>query len=1501
MRPSTILRRLLQPFPRDRQRGGRWRSRLVGLTSWAGVFLRSGPVRRSLRPALVGLMLLSLVASSSFTNAWATAGDPMAKVDKKVLAQVAHGSDATFWAILTTKANLSRAPSIHNRTARGKFVMDELRGVADKSQRGLENMLVQRGVNHKPFWIINAIRITAGEAVLKDVAARPEVESILADRTYTIPDPVSGTAQASVNSVEWNIDRIRAPQVWSTFGDRGDNIVVANIDTGVQYNHPALVAQYRGNLGGGNFDHNYNWFDPSNVCGSPSLVPCDNNGHGTHTMGTMVGDDGNPGTNQIGVAPHARWIAAKGCESNSCSNAALLAAGQWVLAPTDLNGQNPRPDLRPDIVNNSWGGGGNDPFYQATVNAWIASGIFPSFSNGNSGPSCGTSGSPGDFPNTYSAGAFDINNVIASFSSRGPSAFGGEIKPNIAAPGVDVRSSVPNNSYAAFSGTSMAAPHLSGTVALMWAAAPALERDIPATRALLDSTAIDTSDLSCGGTAADNNVWGEGRLDAFAAVDQSPRGPTGTLTGVVTNAATSAPIAGATIAATGPVDRVTTTDASGAFSLVLPVGSYTVTASAFGFATGTANGVVITDGGTTNQNFALGVAASHVVSGHVRDIDGNALPNATVTILGTPISPATTDTSGFYSFASVPEGQYDIRAEAGRCNDPQTQNKLVNGDITVDFALVQRQDSFGYFCQVLTPNYIEANTIVPLTGDDVAVQVNLPFSFSFYGQSYTTAFATTNGFINFQAANANLSNTSIPNTSAPNAAIYPYWDDLFVDASSSVRSDVLGSAPNRSFVLEWRNVRYFGDTTRRIDFEIILHENGQIETQYRNIGNDGREQGNSATLGIENETGTVALQYSFNEAVINSPTFAVLYRIPPSGFVQGHVTDANDHLALAGATVQATQNGNVIRQATTDADGFYRMQMRLGTYTVTASKTDYGSQSAPIVLNQEDQTITQDFSLQTARGEVAPNSLQFVIPPNQSRTKTLTLRNTGTLPMSWETAETGGSQVHTSSTIGLTKDPGYNTNSVTTQGLYTVSTPPGWSPTSPGQVIRSWTPTGMGLAWGVGYTGNVWLSDVPDNDRNHEFTPAGAATGRNWPASWVGTWPGDMAYDSGRDLMCQVNVGGDNGVYCWDPDTGTVGGSITGSFSWSSISQRGLAYRADDDTFYIGGWNQGILYHIKGLSYPDKGAVISSCTPPDGNISGLAWNPVAHIVWAATNSPTDTIYGLNPDTCAVLNTLPHPSPGFAGGGLEMDSVGNLWMIDQDPNTVYLIDSGVPSFVDVPWLSENPTSGSVAVGGAQAIQVTVNTNGLAPGVYNAMLFIRTNSGRQPTLQVPINLVVPAYYQGVNAGGPAYTDVNGDAWSPDQAFAPGSWGYVGASKVNSTTAAITGTPDPTLYQTQRERMLEYRFDNLPAGVYEIDLRFAEFKNRVPGKRQFDVVGEGTILLLGHDIALTVGDRYRADNQVFFVQVTDGQLNLRFVERKGFDQPVVNAIQITHRPDM
>ena len=817
---------------------------------------------------MLAAFVLPLLAAAN------TSAKPLARIDAKVLQQAAAQNEATFWVMLRDKADLETAKRAKGWKERGDAVVNELKATAEKSQKGLKHLLKGKNKKFEAFWIANAIKVTADTATIKELAARPEVAEILNDEPLQLPAPRPGEEEARIQAIEWGISRIRADQVWSTFNVRGEGIVVANIDTGVIYTHPALVNQYRGNLGGGTFNHNYNWFDPANACGNGGTVPCDNNGHGTHTMGTMVGDDG--AGNQIGVAPAAKWIAAKGCEASSCSNASLLASGQWVLAPTDLTGANPRADLRPNIVNNSWGGGGNNTWYQATVNAWISAGIFPAFSNGNSGPSCNTSGSPGDYAESYSVGAFDVNNTIASFSSRGSATLGG-VKPDIAAPGVNIRSAWNNGAYNAISGTSMASPHLAGAVALMWSAAPSLVGDITATRTILDQTAVDTSDLTCGGTAANNNVWGEGKLDAFAAVDQSPRGPVGTLSGTVTNASTSAPLSGVSIQAAGPSNRNTVTSSTGTYSLPLPVGTYTLTVSSFGYATQTISGVVITANTTTTRNVALTAAPSYSVTGTVRDSGGAAIANATVSIQNAPIASVTTNASGVYTFASVPAGTYNIKAESDVCRTPQTQSVTVSAATTANFTLAQRGDGTRYVCEIAPFSYVQANTVLSLTGDDSAAQVNLPFNFNFYGTNYNRAYVSTNGFLNFAASNTSYSNSAIPSSAVPNAAIYPFWDDLNVDASASVRTQTVGTSPNRQFVIEWRNVSIYGDTSRRMDFEVILYENGQILTQYRNLAADAREQGNSATVGVENQAGTVALQFANNTASLTN-NLAVRYR-----------------------------------------------------------------------------------------------------------------------------------------------------------------------------------------------------------------------------------------------------------------------------------------------------------------------------------------------------------------------------------------------------------------------------------------------------------------------------------------------------------------------------------------------------------------------------------------------------------------------------------------------
>ncbi len=476
-----------------------------------------------MRNPIGNLMKLLLVVLASVLIAQGAIAAQFAgieKVEPALLRSLVADGEASYLVYLREKADLTGAEDILDSDERGWFVYQSLKEVADRTQAPLLNYLAaqsqaEEAQEVKSFFSVNAIGVASNLTTLQGLASSDAVELIRSLPTVSIPEPEKAVAVPNIAGVEWGVERVRAPEVWAK-GMRGQGIVVASIDTGAQFDHPALVNQYRGNQGGG-FDHNYNWWDPSNIC-NPSTVPCDNNGHGTHVTGTMVGDDG--GTNQIGVAPQAQWISCKGCETSSCSAFALLECADFILAPWDLNKQNPDPAKRPHVVNNSWGGGQGDPWYRSAVQSWIDSGIFPSFANHNYGPGCGTVRTPADYPESFGSGASDISDNIASFSGRGPSLFG-VTKPDITAPGVSIRSSVPNNSYTFMSGTSMATPHTSGVVALLWSYYPGLRRDIPSTvKKLRPATEMKNTTQGCGGdgpTDHPNNVYGWGIADVFQA------------------------------------------------------------------------------------------------------------------------------------------------------------------------------------------------------------------------------------------------------------------------------------------------------------------------------------------------------------------------------------------------------------------------------------------------------------------------------------------------------------------------------------------------------------------------------------------------------------------------------------------------------------------------------------------------------------------------------------------------------------------------------------------------------------------------------------------------------------------------------------------------------------------------------------------------------------------------------------------------------------------------
>jgi PKD repeat protein len=524
------------------------------------------------------------------------------KIEADLLDALAAEGSADFIVRFLKQADLSPAYAM-GWDQRGEFVYETLLAVAESSQAEAKALLAGAGLSYHTFIAGNELYVWDGGLIAANaLAALPEVASIRATRTYQVDPILEAEAPTGPDALAWGIDYTQADQFWVSFGVQGDGIRVANIDTGVQWDHDALDQSFACPGDPGNPDC---WADPSNICGGSA---CDNNGHGTHTMGTMVADDDPALTWQAGMAPNATWIACKGCETNSCSDFALNACADWIVAPDG------DPANRPHVVNNSWGGGGCDAWYQAKVQAWRAAGTFPAFSAGNSGSSCSTVGSPGDYQESFSSAAIDSGGTVASFSSRGPSCFGHDpyTKPNIAAPGVAVCSTVPGNGWSCgYSGTSMASPHSAGAVALLWSCNPSLIGQMDLTFEALQNTTDPAPAGNCGAPpdGEGNYTYGYGYLNVLNAGSiYCGEVEFGWLDGYVFDAGTGDPIEGATVSAVpGLADAVpdATTDPTGYYTMSLVPGTYDVTASADTYAPQTVTGIVIVTDTVTSQDFNL--------------------------------------------------------------------------------------------------------------------------------------------------------------------------------------------------------------------------------------------------------------------------------------------------------------------------------------------------------------------------------------------------------------------------------------------------------------------------------------------------------------------------------------------------------------------------------------------------------------------------------------------------------------------------------------------------------------------------------------------------------------------------------------------------------------------------------------------------------------------------------------------------------------------------------
>ena len=338
-------------------------------------------------------------------------------------------------------------------------LITKLKAKKDKTQQAIKDFLKGKVIKITSLWIFNGLAVTATKEVIIELANQPGIENIRIDDILVKSDSSSAGATAPEGAPAWNLNTIRAPELWA-LGYTGAGIVVASMDTGVDAGHANLSGRWRG---GSN-----SWYDPN----GEHATPYDYDGHGTRVMGVMVGGDAT-GT-AIGVAPGAQWIAVKIFNDVGVAEYSDIHLGfQWLLDPDDNSATNDPPD----VVNNSWGFRQlvNQCFieFKPDIQALKTAEIAVVFSAGNEGPYPATSISPANYPESFAVGAVDDALTLASSSSRGPSTCDGSLYPEAVAPGVNIKTSdlsfggVFPNSYAYVSGTSFAAPHLAGAMALL--------------------------------------------------------------------------------------------------------------------------------------------------------------------------------------------------------------------------------------------------------------------------------------------------------------------------------------------------------------------------------------------------------------------------------------------------------------------------------------------------------------------------------------------------------------------------------------------------------------------------------------------------------------------------------------------------------------------------------------------------------------------------------------------------------------------------------------------------------------------------------------------------------------------------------------------------------------------------------------------------------------------------------------------------------------------------
>ncbi|MES2684174.1 MAG: S8 family serine peptidase [Pseudomonadota bacterium] len=476
-------------------------------------------------------------------------------IEPELLTAAQAKPEVDFVLLLSEKADLTAATAnAKTKKEKGAATVAALKATAASSQGPVLAALQSRGLPHRAFWLANAITAKGSLADIQALAGRLDVRGAylistelnllspyIARRAAAVQAASGKTdyvAKALGDTAEYGLRQLRAPAVWK-LGFTGQGVVVGDHDVGVMWDHPALKNQYRGwDAATSTASHAYNWrnaFGAADAFCTDPVVPCDSNGHGTHTTGTIVGFDG--ADNQVGMAPDAKWMACRSLLDPVLGVGTVptyMDCMEWQVAPyPEGDAASADPAMAPDVVSNSWGclEACAPPLLKDANDAIYAAGIVQVVSGGNDGDTCSTVAFPiAVYESSFTVGANDEGEAMADFSSRGPvlSDASMRLKPNVTAPGVDTRSAWNDGDYNTISGTSMAGPHVVGLVALLMSAEPRLIGRVADVRKLVELSAVQTITTvqTCGGTAVSdipNNISGWGRVDALNAVTMRPQ------------------------------------------------------------------------------------------------------------------------------------------------------------------------------------------------------------------------------------------------------------------------------------------------------------------------------------------------------------------------------------------------------------------------------------------------------------------------------------------------------------------------------------------------------------------------------------------------------------------------------------------------------------------------------------------------------------------------------------------------------------------------------------------------------------------------------------------------------------------------------------------------------------------------------------------------------------------------------------------------------------------